>query len=162
MKCYLGIDIGTTNTKALCITEDGVVGEILKRKTPVRTEQGRRFIDLKKLEAIVALFLGKVRLRYRLQGVCFTSIGESIIPVRNGRPLADPLLWYEQITAEMACRIYPHIEALVGYRTTGVGNDCTLGLYKLLWMKEHRNWEAVDFWLPISSYFLYRYTGKAV
>ncbi|GEM_PF-242142 len=161
-KCYLGIDIGTTNTKALYVTEQGVVAEVLKEYTPVRDKHGVCYLDLRKLENIINRFLLKISSQYRLEGVCFTSIGESIIPVGGGKALADPLLWYEQATDGTAQSVYPRIRELVDYSVTGVGNDSTLGLYKLLWMKEHLDLEDVEFWLPISSYFIYRNTGVAV
>lgn len=161
-KCYLGIDIGTTNTKALCMSEQGVVAEMLRENTPVRSVRSICYLDLRKLEQIIDRFLLRITVKYRIEGVCFTSIGESIIPVRGGRALADPLLWYEQVTGDTAQTVYPQIRSLVDYRITGVGNDSTLGLYKLLWMKQQNGLEDAEFWLPVSSYFIYRKTGVAL
>ena len=161
-RCYLGIDIGTTNTKALCMSEQGCVAEILREHTPVRADRGIHYLDLRKLERIVDRFVQRIASKYRLEGVCFTSIGESIIPVCRGKALADPLLWYEQATGATAQRVYPQIRELVEYRVTGVGNDSTLGLYKLLWMKQRGNLEHAEFWLPVSSYMIYRKTGLAL
>ena len=161
-RCYLGIDIGTTNTKALCVNEHGAVAELRREKTPIRSVRGLSYLDLGELEQIVDRFLQRTGSKYRLEGVCFTSIGESIIPVRGGKALADPLLWYEQATNATAQSVYPQIRELVEYGITGVGNDSTLGLYKLLWMKQQGNLEHAEFWLPVSSYMIYRKTGAAL
>jgi L-fuculokinase len=162
MKCYLGVDIGTTNTKAVCVGNEGSIVGTLKKRTPVKIVNGVHFIDLSALDKIVDGFLTHFKSRYEVAGVSFTSIGESVVPVLNREPQADPLLWYDEVTREISLKVYPGVQQHLAYRNTGSQNDHTLGLYKMLWTRERFGLKKLDHWLPLSSYFIFKYTGVPV
>ena len=57
--CYVGIDIGTTNTKAVAILSSGDTDGTLSRRTPLPARSGVLFFDIRALEHIVDGFLSK-------------------------------------------------------------------------------------------------------
>ena len=52
MDGFLGIDIGTTNSKALLISENGKLMKSWKKRTPEKSINGRRYIDILAIEQI--------------------------------------------------------------------------------------------------------------
>jgi sugar (pentulose or hexulose) kinase len=162
MKVYVGFDLGTTNTKALVISGDGNVVEIIKEKTPNLIVSGIEYFDLALVEKTVDDMVSSLMTRYELAGMAFTSIGESVVPVKNGKMAHLPLMWRETVTSELGESIRGEIEKLTDYGKTGVANDFRFSLYKILWMKKNLDLGDVDFWLPISSFLAYRFTGNAV
>lgn len=162
MKVYIGFDLGTTNTKALVITCEGKIIEVLKQKTSSKEISGIKYFDLVAVEKTVDEMLSSLKAKYQIAGMAFTSIGESIVPVKNGKLLHLPLMWHETITKDIAESVQAKIQKLTSYALTGVTNDFRFSLYKILWMQNNLGIKDVDFWLPISSYMAYRYTGNAI
>jgi sugar (pentulose or hexulose) kinase len=162
MKVYIGFDLGTTNTKALVVTCEGKIIEVLKKKTSSKRISDIEYFDILAVEKTINEMLSSLKKKYQVAGISFTSIGESVIPVKNGKLLYLPLMWHETITKDIAESVEKEIKKLTSYELTGVTNDFRLSLYKILWMQRHLGIEDVDFWLPISSYMAYRYTGDAI
>lgn len=158
--CYVGIDIGTTNTKAVSLHRDGHVGTTLREQTPVVEKRGALFFDLVSLEKIIRGYLDYFRARGTVLGVSLTSVGESIVPVRDGSPLCDPLVWYDPATSEVESRIRQRIESTAPREATGISSNSILSLYKILWTRETMGIDEPQWWLPLSSYMVYRCTGS--
>lgn len=157
MDGFLGIDIGTTNSKALLLSEDGQLQSCWTQKTPEKTVNGKRFIDIQKIEEFMdycTLESGKI---CNLRSIGFSSIGESVVPIKDGKALYMPLVWYEeQNVSEVDTGTYTDFEY------TGVHNSGTFSLYKIFWMEKNILTEKPDFWLPVSSYLVYRKTGVGI
>jgi L-fuculokinase len=158
---YVGIDIGTTNTKAVSLRRDVHIGAILRAQTPIVERKGALFFDLLSLEKIVRGYLEYFRARGIVRGVSFTSVGESIVPVRGGSPLCDPLVWYDPATSEIESRIWPEIESVAPRKTTGITSSSILALYKILWTREAMGIREPESWLPLSSFLVYWLAGSA-
>ncbi|MDR1420239.1 MAG: hypothetical protein LBI86_07690 [Treponema sp.] len=156
--CYVGIDIGTTNTKAAILHTDGTLGLPLKAATPFYSAHGAIFFNLSLLENIIGDFRKKIRKRYRILGISFTSVGESVVPVRNGKALADPLFWNDPVT-ENTARNTPVTNEECNPEMNRKGKtNATLSIYKILWMRNVLRTEEPEFWLSIAGYFMYRFT----
>ncbi len=97
MKVYVGIDLGTTNTKVLVVGESGIE-KIIKVKTPKRTLNDVEYFDLDKLERSLEKIIVELQKEYDLSGLCCTSFGESVVPVARGKKLHDPIVWYDTCT----------------------------------------------------------------
>ncbi len=161
MKIYVGIDIGTTNSKAVALSSEGRVLEVLKRDTPKKSINGVSFFDIGGIENIADGFVEELSKRYEVSGVGFSSVGESVVPVSEGRAVHDPLVWYESCTT-VSCEEQRIIGERTDYLTTGIEPYIRLSLYKILWMLRNLDLPRVEYWLPISSYLSYRKTGEAV
>ena len=161
MKAYVGIDIGTTNSKALALSEAGSVAKVLKMSTPKKNRQGVKYFDLAGIERIVDDFIDTLSREFDVQAVSFCSVGESVVPVGRGRPLSDPLMWSETCTVPDA-ESQRTIDEYCAPDRTGIVENSLFALHKMLWMSRNLDLGRVDYWLPISSYLAYRKTGSPV
>jgi len=161
MKGFLGIDIGTANSKALLLSEEGTVIYTWSKPTPHVRVSGLDFFDINKIEKVVEQFISEARKRCQLKSVSFSSVGESVVPVKNGKAIENPLIWHEDNFA-IDKKIINFIEQYAGFENTGVNHSKTYAIYKMIWLQEHLLHQIPDFWLPISSYFIYRKTGCAI
>ncbi|NBB90354.1 MAG: hypothetical protein GVY23_03995 [Spirochaetes bacterium] len=161
MNSYLGIDVGTTNTKVLALHEDGSSQILHSSPTPVYTRDGVSFFDMAALEKPLSLAVDHARERLDVRGIGFSSVGESVVPLdAEGIPLADPLVWYDRVTLDLFRGLRDR-EDLFPYEDRGLGMKHTLGVYKMLWMKQNLPAVAgVRHWLPVSSYLPYRWAGE--
>ena len=161
MNSYLGIDVGTTNTKVLALHEDGSSQILHSSPTPVYTRNGVSFFDMAALEKRLSLAVDEAWERLDVRGISFSSVGESVVPLdAEGIPLADPLVWYDRITLDLFRGLRDR-EDLFPYEDRGLGMKHTLGVYKMLWMKQNLPAVAgVRHWLPVSSYLPYRWSGE--
>ena len=161
--CYLGIDIGTSNTKAILMDKDGNIVEATHYSTPLLEEDGVTFFEIRKLELIVDKIIMDYSQRFVLIGVSFATVGETVIPVKSGSSMGNPLVWYDKATLKIAKRFWPALKDELDYSVVGSSFDYTFSYFKILWLKEsaHINIDEVEFFLPLSSYFIYRYTRKA-
>jgi sugar (pentulose or hexulose) kinase len=155
---YVGIDIGTTNTKALVLYPDGTTGTPLKALTPFYSRHGAVFFDLSLLEGIIRDFKEEIRRHCRIRGISFASVGESVVPVKDGSALADPLFWNDPVTGETA-RNTPVDSRRCNPEMNGKGRpNATMSIYKIIWMRNTLGINDAEYWLPLSAYFIYRFT----
>ncbi len=160
MDAYLGIDIGTTNSKCLIATEEGIAA-VLSEATPKKIHNGHLFFDLTEISRMVDAFMEKASSMYRVRSVGFSSIGESVVPVASGKALYDALMWDERIppVSEHEAEI---IRRMCPYRITGTRDNGLFSIHKILWMMREHLAEGASAFLPVSSYLAYRKTGMAV
>jgi sugar (pentulose or hexulose) kinase len=159
--CYVGFDIGTTNIKAVVLHTNGIIGEILKESTPIIRKYKAMFFNLSAIEAIIKTFLDYLLSKYYIHGISFTSVGESVVPVKNGKPMANALVWYDPITEEMKKTFGKIIQRHSSQKKNVDTISSTLSIYKILWMKSVMGISDPEWWLPLSSYFVYRFTKQA-
>jgi len=161
MKVFVGIDIGTTNSKALVVTEYGTIAKVLKTGTPKKTLAGVRYFDLAGIEGLVDDFMQALSSEYEIKAVSFCSVGESVVPIAGGKALCDPLMWSESCTVPDA-ESQATIDRYCQPERTGIAENSLFALHKMLWMSRNLDLGRVEYWLPISSYLAYRKTGIPV
>lgn len=159
MKSFAGIDIGTTNTKLLVVAEDGTILKCVSKPTPKTTHDGLAFFDLKQLDQLVDSFIASVTDCISLG---FSTIGETVVPVRHGKALYDAPMWNEQrITTNDAER------SIIGqecpFEVTGLFQNGLLSLDKILWMRRNLpQVQEAETFLPMATYQVYRKTGCTI
>ena len=163
MNAYVGIDVGTTNTKILVITKKGI-DKIYKLQTVKKKIDDVEFFDVDSIEKAVRKTLKTIRKSYRIVGIACTSVGESVVPVASGKKLYDPIVWYDTCTKFLYEEYHDLVNRLAPYRISGSRDIYYYSLYKILYMqrKDLVDLHEVECWLPISSYIAYRLTGNAV
>jgi sugar (pentulose or hexulose) kinase len=161
-KVYVGIDIGTTNSKVLILGKNGKILDLIKIETPRTFINNVEYVNLFQLENLIDEVLKNLKNFYLIQGMSFSSFGESVVPVKGGSWLHEPLMWYEECTLDIMKEIEPLVIKYAPYKISGLKKSYTYSIYKILWMKKHLNFEEPDYWLPLSSYFAYKYTGKTI
>jgi gluconokinase len=168
MAYIVGIDIGTTNTKAVAFTDKG---EVLARSGvayPAISEQPsyHELEPVRLLEAVVSVLkevTGLTSGHEGLAGVCFSAAMHSLIAVDGaGTPLTRAITW-----ADLRSR--PYAEALKGspagkriYRQTGTPVHAMSPLCKLLWLKdkEPEIFARAARFISIKEYIWWRLFGK--
>jgi gluconokinase len=140
----LGLDLGSTNIKALAITREGRV--VAQADRPTRTllpqpgwvEQDPRRI----LSATVSV----LREAYReaqlaggtLQGVVCSGAMHSVLAIDyKGSPLTNAWLWSDTRSAHLADAVRGTDWGLKIYRQTGVPIHAMSPLFKIQWLKQH-------------------------
>lgn len=158
MDAYLGIDIGTTNSKCLIATEEGIVS-VASRPTPKKRIDGHLFFDIHGIEALVDAFIGSASDKYSVRSVGFSSIGESVVPVAAGCAVSDALMWDEKIPGVDESKAAVLAEKC-SYSVAGTHDNGLFSVHKILWMQRNGMADGAEAFLPVSSYLAYRRTGK--
>ena len=160
---FVGFDIGTTHIKYLILDNDGKIIDIHKEDTRFVSKADVLYFDLPYIENFVFDSISEISKNYPLQSISIASIGESVIPVCNGKAAAFPLSWDNKCTQNIAdTALCKAIQKYALYKNVGTKADYTFSIYKIYWMKKYLGLESVDYWLPLSSYLNYLLTGNAV
>lgn len=152
MDSYLGFDIGTTNMKCLVLSEEGTILSVLKEPTPKIKVNNITYFDLEKIESFVDSSLYFLKTKYTIKTVSFSSIGETVVPLKNGKALCNPPLWNErEVTSTEEERKI--IRKYSKPEITGSSFKPLFSINKILWMKKNIPLvKDADLFLPLSSY----------
>ncbi|HXB09868.1 MAG TPA: gluconokinase [Puia sp.] len=166
MRVVIGIDIGTTNTKAVCLGDNGVVLGGADASYPVYTDaNGRHELDPDLLlEAVVATLKGVVsNMDQAPVGVSFSCAMHSLIAVDGeGRPLTRAITWADRRSEAYARRLKGTEAGKRIYAVTGTPIHAMSPLCKLLWMKEEQPevFRRAARFISIKEYIWRRLFGK--
>lgn len=145
MRFIIGIDIGTTNTKAVAFTAEGEVLGSAGVSYPVFTDtDGMHELDPQQLlDGVLTVLREVIALRKSTgeepAGVAFSCAMHSLIPVdEQGKPLTRAITWADT-------RSEPYARTLKGsdagrriYQRTGTPIHAMSPLCKLLWLKDRQ------------------------
>jgi gluconokinase len=170
MQYIIGIDIGTTNTKAVAFTTDGKVLGSAGASYPVFTDAGGRHeLDPDQLLDAVVSALGEVRRRLAapvigdLAGISFSCAFHSLIVIgEGGKPLTHAMTWADLRPSAQANALRGSEAGDRIYRHTGVPIHAMSPLCKLLWLKAAQPdlfQRGVRF-ISIKEYIWWRLFGK--
>lgn len=167
----LGVDIGTTSTKAVLSTPTGTVlaqhsiGYPLLSPEPGAQEQDPETILAAVIGSVAAAVAASPLPPSTLVGLCLSAAMHSLIAVdAAGQPLTASLTWADRRSAPWieSLRHQPHTADL--YYRTGTPLHPMLPLAKLLWLRAQRPAifaQAAKF-ISIKEYVLYRWFGQYV
>jgi gluconokinase len=167
MQYIIGIDIGTTNTKAVAFTTDGKVLGSAGASYPVFTDAGGRHeLDPDQLLDAVVSALGEVRRgigEEGLAGISFSCAFHSLIVIgEEGKPLTHAMTWADLRPSVQANALRGSEAGDRIYRHTGVPIHAMSPLCKLLWLKATQPdlfRRGVKF-ISIKEYIWWRLFGK--
>lgn len=164
----LGIDVGSTNSKAGLFDEQGKEIAIAQRPTIThQNEQGQYYYDPEEMWATICSAIReavKAANGAAIGCVGITSMAESGLLVHRttGVPQSPFMPWFDTCTTAQAERIAGESDLLEGFRRSGLHLSYKLGLAKLLWIQEHQPEAFRDaVWLSAAGYIAYRLTGQA-
>src|ERR1700755_1158979 len=140
MQYIIGIDIGTTNTKAVAFTDGGGVLGSAGASYPVFTDpSGRHELDPEALwEPVVSVLreILKTTEQKGLQGTAFSCAMHSLIAVDGqGLPLTRAMTWADLRPSVCTPMLAGKEEAHRIYRQTGTPIHPMSPLFKLLWLR---------------------------
>jgi xylulokinase len=164
----LGVDLGTTNIKAIAYTIGGAILAEASRPTPIIPQGLRRAChDPEALwqEAMRAIHQVTTALsaRAHVAGLAIASIGEAGVPLdAQGQALYPIIAWYDERTAPQAAWWAQHVGEAEVYRHTGLPLGHTFTLNKLMWLRDQEPgvYARLRKWLCVSDYIAYRLTGE--
>jgi len=172
MTCYLGLDIGTSATKALLMDPDGKV--LATATAPHDISSPRPGWSEQDPDAWYSAAVKATRAVVQKAGIDprhVQAVGLSgqmhglVITDRTGKPLRPAIIWNDQRTADQARQI----EETVGGRAALielVGNAAmtSFTLTKLLWVRQHEPeiYERIRHLLLPKDYVRFRLTGEYI
>jgi len=170
MYILIGIDIGTTNTKAVGFTSTGEVLGSAGASYPVYTDAaGRHELDPDQLlEAVISALkevLGKMPGAGggKLAGISFSCAMHSLIAVdRDGRPLTKAMTWADLRSEAYAGVLKASDAGRRIYAVTGTPVHAMSPLCKLLWMREKQPdiFRRAARFIGIKEYIWWRLFGR--
>lgn len=168
---YLGVDIGTTSTKAILYTKLGEVVTSYTINYPLHTPNP--LVAEQDPDEIVDAVLGTIRETMRksdistdqLNFISFSSAMHSLIAVdQDGSLLTNSITWADTRSAEYAKKIKEEHNGHEIYLRTGTPIHAMSPLAKLVWLKEEKPaiFEKATKFISIKEYVFYKLFGNLV
>ncbi|MDC8785414.1 gluconokinase [Roseateles koreensis] len=165
----LGVDIGTTSTKAVLFTPQGrvvahhSVGYPLLRPTPDAAEQDPAQIFQAVVGAIRVCLAAQAGAGQRLLGVAFSAAMHSVIAMGpDNTPLTGSITWADNRAAGWAERIQRDWGGLAIYRRTGTPTHPMSPLAKMVWLRHEQPalFTQTARFIGIKEYVFFRLFGR--
>jgi len=143
----IGLDIGTTNVKAVAFSDAGEVVASAERSNrtlspqPGWSEQDPEAVFQNVVEVLreVTLRATSSRPASRVRGIIFSSAMHGLVAVdKTGKPLTNFLLWSDLRADSIAKNLRQKGEGLKIYEKTGVPIHAMSPLCKLIWLRQHQ------------------------
>ncbi|PGV53896.1 gluconokinase [Bacillus sp. AFS037270] len=168
---YLGVDIGTTSTKAVLFKKDGSVISMhhveypLYSPAPSIAEQNPDEIFQAVVEAIkFSVYKGGIK-SDDLKLVSFSSAMHSVIAVdANGKPLTRCITWADSRATRWAEKIKNEMNGLDIYSRTGTPIHPMSPLTKIAWLRtEHQDlFSRTSKFIGIKEYVFYKFFDRYI
>lgn len=143
MECIIGVDLGTTSTKAIAFNKKGLILSKSSVYYPVHnprstySEQDPEEIFQAVLNAVKDTW-SKIKDSYVLKGISFSSAMHGVMAVdTSGHPLTHCIIWADTRSKEIANTFKNHPSGNEIYQRTGTPIHPMSPLCKIAWIKEH-------------------------
>jgi len=166
----IGLDIGTTNVKAVAFSDQGQVLTAAERANhtfvpqPGWSEQEPEAV-FKNVLSVLQEVISQTTERV-LHGIVFSSAMHGLVAVDAlGQPLTNFMLWSDVRADAIACQLrQPDGEGTEIYRRTGVPIHAMSPLTKMIWLRQNRPelFHAAHKFLGIKEFVLSKLCGKYV
>lgn len=143
MKYFIGVDIGTTSTKALAFAENGACLAQHSEDYPMlHPEPGFSEQDPLAIWAAVVQCLNTVYKKCpdsQLQGVAFSAAMHSLLLTDDkGKPLSNLIIWADNRAARIAETLRETEQGKALFEQSGTPVHAMTPLSKLLWFRQHQ------------------------
>lgn len=163
----LGIDIGTTHSKAGLFNENGTNVALASRPTRSHLhEKGFHYYDPEEMWKTIASAIREVTSHINpgeIGAVGIASMAESGLMVdrSTGEPRSPFMPWFDTCSMGQSESIRKEADPSERFSKSGLHNSFKLGLAKILWIRDHYP-DALhqSVWLSSSGYIAYRLTGR--
>ena len=163
---YIGIDIGTTATKAMVFTREGKVvnqhciSYEMLHPQPDWSVQKPCVV----LKAVVDC-MENLTQTITPQFISFSGAMQSLIAINaHGEPLTDAILWADNRASEVAEKLRLSDLGTKFYKKTGIPIHTFCPMTKILWLKEHEPeiFEKTHKFISLKEYVWHHLTGEYV
>ncbi|MGX7058428.1 gluconokinase [Vagococcus humatus] len=167
----IGVDIGTTSTKAVLYDKTGNnlayanVGYPLYQEEPDMAEQDPDEIFDAVLDVLTQVIRRAGDKKDQISGVSFSSAMHSLILMdEHNQPLTRCLTWADNRAYEWADKLKNSDKGLALYHRTGVPIHPMSPLCKMLWLKNDwpELYEKTAYFIGIKEYIFHKFFGKYV
>ncbi|HEY3523670.1 MAG TPA: FGGY family carbohydrate kinase [Candidatus Limnocylindrales bacterium] len=138
----VGLDLGSTNVKAVVVDPEARVLGVARRPTPTRADAGgtvHPFADLLQAAEAVVRDAAAQAGRDDIAAVGIASVAEAGVPVGpDGAPLDDVLAWFDPRPAAQARRLAEAAGDRELFARTGLRPEPKVTLAKLAWLRDER------------------------
>jgi gluconokinase len=168
MNYILGIDIGTSGTKAIAFSHDGeIIGNAYRSYEPIETVPGHHELNpttifeafLETVSEILLSLEGKAD----LSAISFSSAMHSVVLVdKKNQPITNLVTWADIRSRDQAEKLKGSTEGADIYRLSGTPIHPMAPLYKIMWFHETQPalFKKTERFISIKEYIVYRLTGK--
>ncbi|MEZ4863353.1 MAG: FGGY family carbohydrate kinase [Caldilineaceae bacterium] len=164
----LGIDIGTTNLKAIVFDTTGQsVAQAAVRTPTYYPQPGWAYYDAEEIWQATSTALRAVTSQIdarQIVGLAVASYGETGVPLDGtGNPTYHAIAWFDNRTAPQAAWLQAHLGLDAIFAATGCALQPIFTLCKLRWLFEHapETMARTQRWLNMADYIAYRLCGVA-
>ncbi|MCV3741887.1 gluconokinase [Lentilactobacillus hilgardii] len=168
MDYIIGIDVGTTSTKALLYDTDGRIyakankGYTLYQDTPDMAEEDPDEIFNATLSAIQEVVSQSQLTDGKVVAISWSAQQHSLIALdENYKPLMRTMTWADNRAERYAAEYKQNGRGMEIYKRTGLPIHPMGPFYKLLWLKNEKPdlYKKAAYWVGIKEYIIWRYTG---
>lgn len=161
---YIGIDIGTTATKAVCFDKHGTVIKQISHSYSMYHPKPDWSIQnpAEILETVLAC-IKEITIDIQPQFISFSSAMQSIIAIdENGKPITDAVLWADNRAAGIAENIKNSEKGDHFYQKTGIPIHPFSPMTKIAWLKEFDSniFSSTYKFISIKEYVWHHLTGE--
>jgi xylulokinase len=165
----VGLDMGSTNVKAVAFQPDGTA--VASASVPTVTHYPRptwAYYEPDELWSCAADVLRQVTGQLddprRIVSVAVASVAEAGVPLdAHGEPTYDVIAWFDRRTIAQRNWLGRHIGEDTLFARTGLSLQPIWSLCKILWIKEHEPdaWARTVRWLNVADFIAFKLSGAA-
>lgn len=161
---YIGIDIGTTATKAICFDVQGnVVRQVSYTYSMYHPEPNWSVQNPQEILDTVLNCISEITDEINPQFISFSSAMQSIIAIdENGKPLTDAILWADNRAITIAEELKKSEKGKHFYQKTGIPIHPFSPMTKIAWFKEFEPeiFSKTYKFISIKEYVWHHLTGE--
>lgn len=169
MRCFVGIDIGTSSTKAVLMLEDGtIIGSAQQSYEILRPEPGFAEQDIEELWNAVRIVLRQLSKDFPEAVKSTACIGLSgqmhalVMVDREGKPLRNAIIWADLRAGKESDSILETVTPSI-YKSTALNNlSAGFSLSSLIWVRDHEPeiFDRTNKVMMIKDYIRFRMCGE--
>ncbi|MDO4279735.1 MAG: FGGY family carbohydrate kinase, partial [Lachnoclostridium edouardi] len=166
----IGVDIGTSCTKAAITDKDGkILGQASQKYSLLVKQSGWAEQDPKDWEEAVYFTINQAVKTAgisgeQVAGICISGLfaGSGVLVDNKGNPLGNAIIWMDRRAVEESHETEHIIPSHKLFEISGNRNDPYFGFNKILWIKKHRpgQWQNIRWLLSSNGYIVYCLTGN--
>ena len=164
MNSVLAIDIGTTSTKGLLITSQGVILASHQVAYPTHYPQPHSAEqNPEEIFGAVVSVIHSIAVQYEVKVISFSAAMHSIMAVNEeGKPLSPLIIWADTRSIVQSQELEDKSLRQILYEETGTPVHPMSPLCKLLWWKENQPdiLKQAHKFISIKEYVIFRLTGQ--